>query len=528
MGCTKIKKILIAHRSEIALRIHKTAHALGIKTVAIYGPEDSHLSYVHHADEAYPLSLAGAQGYLNQGEIITIACSAKVDAIHPGYGFLSENALFAQKVLDAGLIWIGPAPQVIALMGDKTQARLLMQKIGIPIVSGHYVNTHEPDALLTAYTKASEIGYPILLKDPLGGGGKGMRKVSTADEFEKNWETVKREAQKLTGSSILLIEKYLENTRHIEIQIAGDKETVIHLYERECSLQRRHQKIIEEAPCLFVSKQTLEKMYTVACTIGKTVGYTNIGTVEFLVTSDEQFYFLEMNTRLQVEHAVTELTLGIDLVALQLSLAEDNQLPYQQSDLVRRGHALECRINAEDPSKNFLPSGGLIHHLVLPEGPFLRHDHDLHQGMGVGSYFDPLLSKVITFGENRELAINYMREALQSFTLTGLATNLSFLIAILDSHNFTTGTLSTQILGNHDYLSELLDAMSPKKNNQDDLSDQEIAAIFAMLASTINNQKESRLNQELSSQKSPSQELPSTANTQNWRTWKNQAKNQTW
>jgi acetyl/propionyl-CoA carboxylase alpha subunit len=335
----KINKVLIANRSEIALRIQATCHTLGIKTVAIYSPEDVMSSYVYKASEAYRLSASGFSAYLNQDEIIAIAKQAGVDAIHPGYGFLSENAVFAQKVIDSKILWIGPHPESIKLMGDKSAARDIMQRAGVPVVPGFDVPTCE-SSLSKAKQFAEILGYPVILKDPLSGGGKAMRMVNKAEDFDVAWKLVLSESKRLTNSSHLLIEKYVQSGRHIEVQFAGNGQNFVHFFERECSIQRRHQKIIEEAPCKFVKYQALEKMYQAALCAAKAVDYINLGTVEFLVTPEEKFYFLEMNTRLQVEHSVTELTCGVDLVALQFYIASSKKLPFTQDDISRKVHAI--------------------------------------------------------------------------------------------------------------------------------------------------------------------------------------------
>ena len=449
----KIKKILIANRSEIAARILFTCKVLGIKTVAIYSQEDQFALYVYQANHAYSLKGFGPVAYLNQEKIIKIALKAKVDAIHPGYGFLAENSQFAQKVIDAGIIWIGPTPQNIKLMADKIVARNIMQKADVPVIPGHFVSHNN---LNSAKEIAQNIGFPLMLKDPLAGGGKAMRKVNNLDELKNALERIKSESTKLTGSNQILLEKYIQKGRHIEIQIVGDGKNFIHLYERECSIQRRHQKIIEETPCNFINKKILEKIYEIAIFTAKTINYQNIGTVEFIVTPDQKFYFLEMNTRLQVEHSVTELTTGIDLVSLQIEIAKSGKLPFAQKEISRQNHAIECRIYSEDPQNNFAPSTGTIQNLQLPAGPFIRHDHDLQENQKITPLFDPMLSKITTWGKNRNIAIKTMIQALEQLNIYGIKTNIKFLKKILNSQEFLKGDIHIQLLNNKNFIKKLL------------------------------------------------------------------------
>lgn len=475
-----MKKILIANRGEIARRIQATCHAQGIKTVAVFEEHDALSSYVAHAHQAYPLCGQGFSAYQAQDELIEIALRACVDAIHPGYGFLAENACFAQKVIDAGLIWIGPSPNVIAGMGNKYEARRLAQHAAVPVIPAIIVNNIQADEWEQGFKAACEIGFPVMLKDPLGGGGKGMRRVHDEHEFVVAWQRVCSEAKKLTGGDQILIEKYLEQVRHIEIQIAGDGQSWIHLYERECSLQRRHQKIIEEATTQFVSTITLENMYAAALRIAQYVGYTSVGTVEFVVTPDEQFYFLEMNTRLQVEHSITELTTGIDLVGLQFDIAQHGVLSLTQGDIIRSGHALECRIYAEEPEQNFMPATGIICHLGLPSLPFGRLDHDLYQGLEITPFFDPMIAKISTYGKTREQAIDRMRAALSEFIIDGLVTNIHFLKNLLIQEFFKKGFFHTQLLNDHDFLQKILHGID---DNQEKQTQEHIALIAAFLLS---------------------------------------------
>ncbi len=448
------KKILIANRSEIALRIQQTCKSLGIKTVAIYAPEDAQASYVYQADEAYALSLQGFQAYLNQEEVLAIACQARADAIHPGYGFLSESFSFAQKVEEAGILWIGPTADTMLLTGDKAQARALMNKIKVPINLGREFKPVAFD-LDRAKECAQELGYPIIIKDSLGGGGKAMRRVERDVDFGAAWHAVLSEGKRLGFSGNIIVEKYLVDARHVEVQIAGDGERFIHLYERECSVQRRHQKIIEEAPCRFVAQDVLNSMYDAAVSIARAVRYRGIGTVEFLVTDTGRFYFLEVNARLQVEHSVTELTTGVDLVALQIAIATTDRLPLSQRNITRTGHAIECRVYAEDPSKNFLPSVGVIDFLKVPRGPFVRVDHDLCAGREITPFFDAMIAKISVWGLDRNTALANMRAALSDFVLSGCITNRILLSSILVNKDFVLGRISTDWLANGDVLQAL-------------------------------------------------------------------------
>lgn len=471
-----MKKILIANRSEIASRIIFTCKTLGIKTVCIYSDEDKFLPYVYHADESYALSESGYQAYTNQNNIIQIAIKTKVDAVHPGYGFLSENAQFAQKVITSGFIWIGPNPECIDLMGDKIQAKQTMGKSGIPVIPGFSISKNL--GLEEIQKKADLIGFPILLKDPWGGGGKAIKKVTTKDELKDALFNIQTEAKKLTGSENIILEKYIENGRHIEIQIAGDGQKLIHLYERECSIQRRHQKIIEETPCNFIDPQILEKMYKAALRVAQTIKYNNIGTVEFIVTPDQKFYFLEMNTRLQVEHSVTEMITGIDLIALQIELAQTQKLKYKQHEITKQNHAIECRVYSEDPQNNFTPSTGTIKNLQIPTDPFLRIDHNLEENQNITPLFDPMIAKITTLGKDRNLAIKNMISALNNLKIDGIKTNISFLKAILNSTEFSTGKIHTQLLNEN-----FLESISTQILNLTDSTEAEICLIAATLFS---------------------------------------------
>lgn len=434
----QIKTLLIANRGEVALRIMATCQTLGVKTIVIYSEEDQHSSYVFAANEAYKLSGSGAQAYLNQDEIIEIAKHASANAIHPGYGFLAENAQFAQKIIDAKLIWVGPRPECIAMMADKSEAQKIMCEAGVPTIP------------------TTQNDFPLIIKCAHGGGGKAMRIVREQKDFERAWNAVASEAQTLFNSQTILVEKYIESGRHIEIQIAGDGTNFIHLYERDCSLQRRQQKIIEETPCKSLRKQTKEKLYKYAIQAAQAVNYNSIGTVEFLVDAKENIYFLEMNTRLQVEHSVTEMTTGIDLVGLQITLAMRKLLPYNQNEISQRGHAIECRIYSENPKLNFLPATGTITNLTFPNNPFIRIDHDLESLTEITPLFDPMIAKISVYGENRQAANNLMLSTLAQTNISGITTNIDFLQSIIKSNFFVHGQFHTQTLQNKTTINELV------------------------------------------------------------------------
>lgn len=489
MGYKNIKKILIANRGGIVNRVNFTCKSLDIKTVAIFSPQDATSSYIYKTDQAYQIDKNGYLAYLDQDEIISIALRCDADAIHPGYGFLSENHVFAQKVVDAGLIWIGPNPETIKLMGDKNEARRCAELAGVPIIPGIELSIGtEPKVALQ---EALKVGYPLILKDPLGGGGKAARRVNCPEEFENALRMTVSEAQKLTGTTKILLERYLVNPRHIEIQIAGDGQNYVHLFERDCSLQRRYQKIIEEAPCNFVSKKTLENMYQAAIKLAQAVKYKNIGTLEFMVTPEEEFFFLEMNTRLQVEHSVTEMTTGIDLVAMQIFITENNRLPLSQENLAQRGHAIECRIYSEDPENNFVPCTGKINHLQLPNGPTIRLDHDLIINKEISSFFDPMQAQLSVYAQSREMAISYVLQALKNFAIGGVTTNIHFLADLIKSQEFRNGKFHTQFLSieNIDLIRKL--ACLSDSQSQPDLSNEELSAIAAVVMQKLQAQKQS-------------------------------------
>ncbi|MBD3272867.1 ATP-grasp domain-containing protein [Candidatus Dependentiae bacterium] len=482
-----IKKILIANRSEIASRIIFTCKSLNIKTVAIYSKQDSQLPFVFQADQNYKLEKEGSLAYLEQDEIIDIAKKFKVDAIHPGYGFLSENYNFAQKVINSGIKWIGPSPKIIKKMGDKINARKIMQKNNIPIIPGKLISCDENEKVIKKISE--KIGFPLILKDPLGGGGKGIKKVYNSEELIPAFNIVKSETSRLTKTKQILIEKYIEKAKHIEVQIAGDGKNFIHLYERECSVQRRHQKIIEEAPCNFIEKKILNKIYNSAINSAKAINYNNIGTVEFIVTPNE-FYFLEMNTRLQVEHSVTEQTTGIDLVELQIEIAQNQKLEIKQKDIKQNNHSIECRIYSENPENNFIPSTGRIKNLIIPNVPFCRVDHNLNEKMEIPVFFDPMLAKITTWGKNRDKTIKNMLLFLNKLKIEGIKTNIEFLKKILNSKKFLSGKINTQSIEKN----EIKIYKTAKKQNTED--EKEIALIIStiLLDQKENNQNSCKTN----------------------------------
>ena len=478
------KKILIANRGEIAVRVIRACRELGIKSAAIYSDADKTSLHTRLSDESYYIGLSPAhESYLNKEKIIQLAKEIGADAVHPGYGFFSENAEFIKALEKSKVTFIGPSSKSVALMGSKTEARKLMAKNNVSIVPG----TIEPIKSVKGGLKISEeIGYPVLLKAAAGGGGKGMRYISSSDEFESAFEATKREALKAFANDEIYIEKYIENPRHIEVQVFGDMQgNYVHLFERECSIQRRHQKIIEEAPSSFVDNLTREKITSAAIAAAKACNYFNAGTVEFLMDSKKNFYFLEMNTRLQVEHPVTEFITGLDLVKEQISVASGNNLSFKQNDLKINGHALECRIYAEDPSNNFLPSTGLILHYVSPSGPGIRVDSGFDNGSQITVHYDPLISKLICWSDNRESAIERMLRALSEYVIGGLITNISFLKSVIAHPSFRNGEFDINFL-NDDFMNSL--KKLDKTKNIKEI--ERVSAIFAAILkskSSFNN-----------------------------------------
>ncbi|PJF23366.1 MAG: 3-methylcrotonyl-CoA carboxylase [Phototrophicales bacterium] len=438
-----IRKILIANRGEIACRITRTCHAMGIRVVAVYSDADANALHVELADEAVHIGASPAtESYLNIEKLLQAAQRTGADAVHPGYGFLAENPTFAQAVIDAGLTWIGPPPAAIEAMGKKREAKLMLQ--GVPLVPGYSGEAQDDDTLLAA---VDEIGYPIMVKASAGGGGKGMRRVDSADAMPAALEIARREAKQAFGDDTLILEKLIENPRHIEIQIFGDHHgNVIALWERECSIQRRHQKIIEETPSTALDDDLRRRMCDVAVSIGQQLGYVNAGTVEFLLDADKQFYFMEMNTRLQVEHPVTEMITGLDLVRWQIAVAEGNPLP--NVEIGRLGHAIEARVYAEDPANDFLPVIGDVLHYSEPDSD-VRFDSGIRSGDRISTYYDPMIAKVIAWAETRDEAIRRLDYALSQTRLLGLRHNISFLRRVLTHKRHLSGDISTAFLDQH-------------------------------------------------------------------------------
>ena len=440
-----MKKILVANRGEIAIRVMKTAKKMGIKTVAIFSTADRNAPHVKYADEAVCVGEAPSnQSYLLGDKIIEVAKSLHVDGIHPGYGFLSENAGFAKAVTDSDITFIGPKPHAIEIMGSKLAAKDAVKEYNIPMVPGI-------DKAITDVEKAKqiadEIGYPILIKASAGGGGKGMRVVEKPQDFESQMNRAISEATSAFGDGSVFIEKYVGSPRHIEIQVMADTHgNIIHLFERECSVQRRHQKVVEEAPSAVLSPELREQMGQAAVKVAKACDYVGAGTVEFLLDEKHNFYFLEMNTRLQVEHPVTELISGVDLVELQIRVARGEVLPVKQKDLTINGHALELRVYAEDPMNDFLPSVGNLETYQLPVGDGIRVDNGFEEGMDVPIYYDPMLSKLITYGKTREEAIGLMLKAIAAYKVEGVSTTLPFGKFVCEHEAFTSGNFDTHFV----------------------------------------------------------------------------------
>lgn len=442
-------KILIANRGEIACRIIRTAKAMGISTVAVYSQADSDALFVHQADEAYLLGAApSTASYLNIDKIIALAKQSNAQAIHPGYGFLSENAPFARRCLAEDLIFIGPPVSAIEAMASKSTAKTLMAAANVPLVPGFH---GKEQSLAVLEQKAKEIGYPILIKAALGGGGKGMRIVTKAEDFAQALASCQREAKASFADDSVLLEKYLQNPRHVEMQIFADMYgNVVHLFERDCSIQRRHQKIIEEAPAPNLSTATRAAMGQTAIAAAKSIGYVGAGTVEFLLDRDQQFYFMEMNTRLQVEHPVTEMITGVDLVEWQLRVAAKEALPLTQQQIKQHGHAFEVRIYAEDPAHDFAPSVGLISYLREPTpSAQLRIDTGITQNSIITPFYDPMIAKLIVAGTNREQAIEHLSKALHDYHLVGVKNNIAYLQAIITQPDFIAAKLSTHFIEKH-------------------------------------------------------------------------------
>lgn len=443
-----VTKVLIANRGEIAVRIIRACRELGIQTVAVFSEADRSAMHVRYADEAYWIGPAPSrESYLRIDKILDVAKKSGVDAIHPGYGFLAEREEFAQACADAGITFIGPKPSSIAAMGDKAVARATVTKAGIPVVPGTEGEGGLSNEEIMAV--APQIGFPLLVKATAGGGGKGMREVFSPDDLPQSLASARREAESAFGDGNVYLEKLVTDARHIEIQILADTEgNVIHLGERECSIQRRHQKVLEESPSPFVNDDhdLRQRMGEVACKAAAAVGYVNAGTIEFLVDKEKNFYFLEMNTRLQVEHPVTELVTGIDIVKEQIRIARGRRLSREQHEIELNGWAIECRVNAEDPYNNFMPSTGTVSASIVPTGPGVRVDTFVYSGYTISRFYDSLISKVICWGETRGEALLRMRRALEEYKIVGVKTNIPFHQNLLDSHRFMAGQFDTRFL----------------------------------------------------------------------------------
>jgi acetyl-CoA carboxylase biotin carboxylase subunit len=443
-----MKKILIANRGEIALRVMRTCREMGIKSVAVYSEADRNAPHVHYADEAICLGPPpSSQSYLLGDKIIKLALELGVDGIHPGYGFLSENADFSQKVTDSGMKFIGPKPHAIKMMGSKLAAKEAAKANNIPMVPGTEEAIEDPEL---AKKIAVEIGFPILIKASAGGGGKGMRVVENVEELEEQMERAISEAISAFGDGSVFIEKYVTSPRHIEIQVLADSHgNVIHLFERECSIQRRHQKVVEEAPSVVLTPELRDAMGECAIQVAKLCDYEGAGTVEFLLENNKDFYFLEMNTRLQVEHPVSELISGVDLVKQQILVARGEKLSIKQEDLTIQGHAIEVRVYAEDPANNFLPSIGNLSTYKTPKGTGIRVDDGFEEGMDIPIYYDPMISKLITYGKDREEAISRMLRAIDEYKIDGCETTLPFGTYVLKHEAFISGNFDTNFVSKH-------------------------------------------------------------------------------
>ncbi len=440
-----IKKILVANRSEIACRIIRSCKEMGIRTVAVYSEADSKALHTLLADASICIGPAPAlQSYLNMEAVIKAAKDTGCDAIHPGYGFLAENSDFNKKVRDAGLIFIGPEPEPMKLLGSKVMSRVTMIEAGVPVIPGMKSSSKD----IGEFEKtAGEMGFPVLIKASAGGGGKGMRIVRKKEELKNAFESAMRESQSAFGSDEVFLEKYIESPRHVEFQVAADNfGNTVYLFERECSIQRRHQKIIEETPSPVMDAELQKRMGETAVKVIKTANYNNLGTVEFLVDKDKNFYFLEVNARIQVEHPITEMTTGIDLVKLQVQIASGEKLPFKQKDLKQTGHAIECRIYAEDPDNNFMPSSGKILFLNVPISPGVRYDSGIYQGAEIPVFYDPILAKLIVWAPTREEARNKMLIALKENVILGVKTSIGFMSKCLEHREFIKGNTFTDFI----------------------------------------------------------------------------------
>ncbi|MEQ9404108.1 MAG: acetyl-CoA carboxylase biotin carboxylase subunit [Cyclobacteriaceae bacterium] len=472
-----IKKILVANRGEIAIRVMRSAKEMGIATVAVYSDADKLLPHASYADEAVNIGPATAsESYLVQDKIIEACKLTGADAIHPGYGFLSENASFAERVEKEGITFIGPSPHAIRVMGDKLTSKQTVKKFDVPLVPG----MDEPISDIKKAKKvADEIGYPIMIKASAGGGGKGMRIVNDSKDFEEQMDRAMSEARNSFGNDEVFVEKFIASPKHIEVQVMGDKHgNIVHLFERECSIQRRHQKVVEEAPSALLTQERRMEIGQAAVNVAKSCDYYGAGTVEFIADEKMDFYFLEMNTRLQVEHPVTELITGVDLVKEQIRVAEGNKLSFRQDDLTIHGHSLEVRVYAEDPENNFLPDTGNLQTYIRPQGAGVRVDDGYEQGLDVSIYYDPMIAKLITYGKDRNEAIERMKRAINEYIISGVKTTLPFCEYVLNHVEFLDGTFTTKFVETH-FTPDVLHS---------DISD-EIAEIAAVIAHEVTQKK---------------------------------------
>ena len=443
-----IKKILVANRGEIAIRVMRSAKEMGISTVAVYSEADKLLPHASYADESVFIGPPQAsESYLDQDKIIEACKATGADAIHPGYGFLSENATFAERVAKEGLTFIGPSSEAISLMGDKLTSKQTVKKFGVPLVPGMDEPINDVEA---AKKVADDIGYPVMIKASAGGGGKGMRIVHDAGDFEEQMERAMSEARNSFGNDQVFVEKFVSSPKHIEVQILGDTHgNIVHLFERECSIQRRHQKVVEEAPSALMTEERRNAIGEAAVNVARSCNYYGAGTVEFMADENLDFYFLEMNTRLQVEHPVTELITGVDLVKEQIKVAEGKKLPFEQDDLSITGHSMEVRVYAEDPENNFLPDTGKLKRYERPQGAGVRVDDGYEEGLDVSIYYDPMIAKLITYGKDRDEAIERMKRAINEYRISGVKTALPFCQYVMDHPEFRDGTFTTKFVETH-------------------------------------------------------------------------------
>ncbi|HEY9204205.1 MAG TPA: acetyl-CoA carboxylase biotin carboxylase subunit [Sulfurimonas sp.] len=477
----KISKVLVANRGEIALRIIRACKELDIKSVAIFSEADVEGIWVKKADECYPITGDVLEAYLNYERIISLALKAGCDAIHPGYGFLSENAEFAQACQDKGVIFIGPKPEHISLFGDKMASKVAMRKIGVPVLEG----TDEPIVDKVQGAKiAAEIGFPVIIKAAFGGGGRGMRIVKSAKLFNEMFDSATNEAKKYFGKGEVFIEKYVENPRHIEIQIVADKYgNVVHLGERDCSIQRRHQKVIEIAPSPMLNPKARKELYRISTKAMLKLGYESVGTVEYLLDKDDNIYFIEMNTRVQVEHPVTEIISGVDIIQRMIEIAEGDKLKYLQEEINFRGYAIEFRVNAENPQNNFMPSIGTVTNYITPGGPGVRLDSSVYSGYAIPPYYDSMVGKLIVWALDWEGAVKKASRALDEFYIEGVITNLSLHREIVKDQDFMQGNFDTSYL---DKKMELFNLKATKSIAQEEKKS-------SFIANLINKIKEHKL-----------------------------------